>query len=53
MKKKLRTIGCEHCDAKKTNAGDDVAKWICSKCVQSSMQGANLEDIDELENTEL
>lgn len=44
MKKKGRTIKCEHCDEKKTNASDDVAKWICSICVQSSMQGDNLEE---------
>ena len=51
MKQKVKgkKIKCEHCD-KKSQVGDDVAKWICSTCVERSMQGVNLDDADELEN---
>lgn len=52
MKKKVKgkKIKCEHCD-KKNQVTEDVAKWICSTCVERSMQGVNLDDQEELTDT--
>lgn len=47
--KKKQTLKCEHCDAKSSNVGEDAVKWICSKCVERSMQGMLDLDSDPIE----
>lgn len=51
---KKKVLMCEYCSSKSNDVGHDAVKWVCSRCVQKSMDGSltidfsnKTEDINE------
>ncbi len=45
-----KCLKCEYCNETSKDIGHDAMKWVCSKCVQKSMDGSLTIDFNS--NTE-